>query len=38
MVAREVTGRTIEFDTDVPMRLFAVDRDPIPVAAKNVLA
>jgi glycine/D-amino acid oxidase-like deaminating enzyme len=38
MVAQEVTGRTMEFDTDVPMRLFSVDREPIPLAVKNVLA
>jgi glycine/D-amino acid oxidase-like deaminating enzyme len=38
MVAQAVTGTSIEFDTDVPMSFLAVDRDPIDVAVKNVLA
>jgi glycine/D-amino acid oxidase-like deaminating enzyme len=38
LVAQAVTGTSIEFDTDVPMSFLAVDRDPIDVAVKNVLA
>ncbi len=38
MVAQAFTGRTMEFDTDVPMEFFSVDREPIDVAVKNVLA
>lgn len=38
MVARAFTGETMAFDTDVPMTFFSVDRDPIDVAVKNVLA
>jgi len=38
MIAQAVAGTTMEFDTDVPMSFFSVDRDPIDVAAKSVLA
>ena len=38
MVAQAVTGKSIEFDTDVPMEFFSVDREPIDLAVKNVLA
>ncbi len=38
MVARAVTGERAPFDTEVPMSLFAVDRAPISVATKSVLA
>jgi sarcosine oxidase, subunit beta len=38
MVARAVTGASAEFDTEVPMSVFAVDREPIDVATRNVLA
>jgi sarcosine oxidase, subunit beta len=38
MVARAVTGAHAEFDTEVPMSVFAVDRQPIDVATRNVLA
>ena len=38
MVARAVTGVATDFDTDVPLDLFSVDRDPLGVAVKNVLA
>ena len=38
MVAQAFTGTSIEFDTDVPIAFLAVDRDPIDVAVKNVLA
>lgn len=38
MVARAVAGETIEFDTDVPMSFFAVDREPLQLAVKHVLA
>ncbi|MFW2339357.1 MAG: NAD(P)/FAD-dependent oxidoreductase [Acidimicrobiia bacterium] len=38
MVAQALTGERAPFDTDVPMSLLAVDREPIDVAAKSVLA
>jgi glycine/D-amino acid oxidase-like deaminating enzyme len=38
MVAQEVTGTSIEFDTDVPISFFSVDREPIDLAVKHVLA
>jgi glycine/D-amino acid oxidase-like deaminating enzyme len=38
MVAQAFTGETMDFDTDVPMEFFSVDREPIDVAVKNVLA
>ena len=38
MIAQAVTGVVAPFDTDVPMSLFGVGRDPIGVEAKNVLA
>lgn len=38
MVAQEVSGEKTDFDTDVPMDFFAVDREPIDLAVKHVLA
>jgi glycine/D-amino acid oxidase-like deaminating enzyme len=38
MVAQAFTGVSTDFDTDVPMEFFAVDREPIDVAVKSVLA
>lgn len=38
MIARSVSGTGTDFDTDVPMELFAVDRRPIDVAVRSVLA
>ena len=38
MVAQAVTGETLEFDTDVPMSFFAVDRAPLELSVKHVLA
>jgi sarcosine oxidase, subunit beta len=38
IVARAFTGSATDFDTDVRVDLFSVDRDPIDVAVKNVLA
>ncbi len=38
MVARAVSGETMEYDTEVPMDFFAFDRSPIDVEVKNVLA
>ncbi|MGH8872781.1 MAG: NAD(P)/FAD-dependent oxidoreductase [Acidimicrobiia bacterium] len=38
MVAQAVTGDTIEFDTDVPIDFFSVEREPIDLAVKHVLA
>lgn len=38
MIAQALTGRSMEFDTDVEMGFFAVDRDPIELDVKSVLA
>jgi glycine/D-amino acid oxidase-like deaminating enzyme len=38
MIAQEITGVRGDFDTDVPMSFFAVDREPIEIAVKHVLA
>jgi glycine/D-amino acid oxidase-like deaminating enzyme len=38
MMAQWITGQRADFDTDVPMEFFSVDRDPIDVAEHNVLA
>jgi glycine/D-amino acid oxidase-like deaminating enzyme len=38
MVAQAFSGRNSEFDTDVPIDFFSIDRDPIDVAVKGVLA
>lgn len=38
MVAQEITGERSDFDTDVPMSFFGVDREPIEIAVKHVLA
>ena len=38
MMAQAISGESTEFDTDVPMEFFAVDREPIDVAVKSVLA
>jgi sarcosine oxidase, subunit beta len=38
MIAQALGAGPHEFDTTVPMSLFAIDRDPIGVDAKNVLA
>ncbi len=38
MLARHLTGEPADFDTDVPMRFLAVDRAPLAVATKTVLA
>lgn len=38
MMARAITGASSEFDTDVPIDFFAVDRRPIDIAMKSVLA
>lgn len=38
MVAQAVSGETTDFDTDVPMSFFAVDREPLDLAVKHVLA
>jgi glycine/D-amino acid oxidase-like deaminating enzyme len=38
MLAQAVTGTSMEFDTDVPMSFLAVDRQPIDLAVKHVLA
>jgi glycine/D-amino acid oxidase-like deaminating enzyme len=38
MVAQAVTGNSIDFDTDVPIGFFSVDREPLDLAVKHVLA
>ena len=38
MLAQAVTGEKSDFDTEVPLSFLAVDREPIGVASKNVLA
>jgi sarcosine oxidase subunit beta len=38
MMAQEITGTRMELDTDVPMSFFSVDREPIDLAVKHVLA
>ena len=38
MIAQAVTGSTMPLDTDVPMSFFSIDRDPIGVDSKSVLA
>lgn len=38
MMAQAITGETLPYDTDVPMGFFAVDREPIEIAVKHVLA
>ena len=38
MLAQALTGETRDFDTEIPLSFLAVDRDPIGVASKNVLA
>lgn len=38
MLAQAYTGASIEFDTDVPIEFLAVDRGPIDIAVKHVLA
>ena len=38
MIAQALTGRSMEFDTDVEMGFFAADRDPIELDVKSVLA
>ena len=38
MFAQALTGERRDFDTDIPLSFLAVDRKPIEIAAKNVLA
>ncbi len=38
MLARWITGETADFDTDVPLEFLGVDRAPLTVADKSVLA
>jgi len=38
MIAQAITGTTRRFDTDVPMSFFSVDRAPLTVREKSVLA
>ena len=38
IMARWLTGESAEFDTEVPMEFFSIDRDPIEVDERTVLA
>jgi len=38
MVAQAITGEKRDFDTDIPLSFFAVDREPIKLKSKSVLA
>ena len=38
MLAQAITGERRDFDTDVPLSFLAVDRKPIGLSSKNVLA
>lgn len=38
MMAQWITGERADFDTDVPMEFFSIDRDPIDMGGLNVLA
>lgn len=38
MMAQWITSERADFDTDVPMSFFGIDRDPIDTEAHNVLA
>ncbi|MEE9280636.1 MAG: FAD-dependent oxidoreductase [Myxococcota bacterium] len=38
MVARWLTGQRVDFDTEVPLGFFAVDRAPLALREKSVLA
>ena len=38
MVAKSITGEVRDFDTDIPQSFFAIDRRPIELSSKSVLA
>jgi glycine/D-amino acid oxidase-like deaminating enzyme len=38
MIAQAITGTTRPFDTDLPLSFFGIDRTPLAVREKNVLA
>jgi glycine/D-amino acid oxidase-like deaminating enzyme len=38
LVAQAITGDSLDFDTAVPASLFAIDRQPIAMASRSVLA
>lgn len=38
MIARAVTGTSVDYDTDVPMEFLGADREPITMGVKHVLA
>ncbi|RLA58560.1 MAG: hypothetical protein DRR04_10680 [Gammaproteobacteria bacterium] len=38
LVARLLTGKSLDFDTEVPIEFFALDRQPIDLGSKSVLA
>ena len=38
MVAQAVTGDKLATDTSIPISFFSIDRDPIDIGSKSVLA
>ena len=38
MLAQAITGDRAEFDTDVPMELFSIDRQPFDMDTLSVVA
>jgi glycine/D-amino acid oxidase-like deaminating enzyme len=38
MVAQAITGRTLDFDTQIPLAFLGVGRAPIQLAGRSVLA
>jgi len=38
MMAQWITGERADFDTDVPMEFFSIDRDPVDIEEHNVMA
>lgn len=38
MVAQAITGDTLDTDTSIPVSFFSIDREPIELASKSVLA
>jgi hypothetical protein len=38
MLAQAITGEKSSFDTDVPIELFSINRKPMQIETKSVLA
>ena len=38
MVARAITGKELDTDTSIPMSFFSIDREPMQIESKSVLA